>query len=152
MYISDTKIEEIIYREGLRIAPIGKRVLAYLIDEILVALLSFLVFMITIKTSSFYNTNYLDLLILILFIWLVVRGCYYFIFGLLCGSSVGKILTRIRIIMVDTLDRPDFFSSLIRVFAKELGTFFLFSTYFFVFDNVFIRTLHDRIARTIVVT
>ncbi|WP_104697643.1 MULTISPECIES: RDD family protein [unclassified Helicobacter] len=152
MYISDTKIEEIVYRENLKVAPIGRRILAYLIDEFLILSISYLVFRVTINFDYFQYSNYLDFLILACKVWLFVRGFYYFIFVLFCGVSIGKILTKIRVVMIDTLDSPDLLFSLVRILIKELGTFFLFSTYFFAFDNNLVRTLHDRVAKTIVVT
>ena len=44
MRLDSDKIEEILYRENLKVAPFSKRALAYLIDDLLIALIFFIMF------------------------------------------------------------------------------------------------------------
>ena len=145
------KVEEILYRENLKVASFQKRVFAYLIDDVLISLLFFVMFF-----GSFYQvagdrealislvgTNFLYLVLL--------RGAYQSLFTYFYGASIGKILLKIRVVEIDTLDNPNWLNAIVRSFFRELGQSLFYITFFFALNDAFVRTLHDRIVKTIVI-
>ena len=145
------KIEEILYRENLKVASFQKRVFAYLIDDVLISLLFFVMFF-----SSFYQVaGDREALIGVIganFLYLaLLRVAYQSLFTYFYGASIGKILLKIRIVEIDTLDNPNWLNAIVRSFFRELGQSLFYITFFFALNDTFVRTLHDRIVKTIVI-
>lgn len=145
--MTNEKIEEILFREGLKIGALWRRMLAFIADDVLLSLLFI----------AFYVRDFQDLERVIIAlsnaaIFLVfLRFFYHSIFTFLYGASLGKMIFGIKIVTISTLDRPNFLDSFVRSFFKELGTILFYATYFFAFFDPFFRTLHDRIVKTIVI-
>lgn len=146
---TDEKIEELLYREGLVIAPLFHRLGSYFVDSIFVILLGFFVCLLTSDLNSveaqiffiqkiFFSISCFSLLYEIFFV-------YFY------GSSLGKMLFKLRVVSLKTLDTPIFKDvlrrSLLKAFEGSIGWILLI----FVFDNKFFRALHDRFSKTIVV-
>lgn len=151
MQISDEKLEEILFREEIRISSFQRRLFAFLIDDFLMTILFFFLFF-----NSFYALRnnpeaIVDLLKETFFYLVLLRSVYHSLFTALYGASIGKILLKIRIIRVDTLDNPDLLDAVVRTFFKEIGQMFFYVTYFFALGDKFVRTLHDRVVKTIVI-
>lgn len=151
MRLDSDKIEEMLYRENLKIAPFSKRALAYLIDDLLIALIFFIMFF---SQFSSVRGNELALMQLVgsLSIYAVIlRFFYQSIFTYLYGASIGKMIMRIKILQIDSLDSPDMLNALARSFFKEIGQALMYITYFFAINDPLVRTLHDRIVKSVVI-
>lgn len=150
MKMDNSKIEEIVYRENLKIAPFFKRVIAYLIDDFLIALIFMIMFYSQFSHTK-DNVTLMQEFTNLSFYVVILRFFYQAIFTYLYGASIGKMIMHIEILQLDSLDTPDVLNSIVRSFFKELGQALLYITYFFAINDTFVRTLHDRIVKSVVV-
>ncbi|CBG40002.1 RDD family protein [Helicobacter mustelae] len=144
------KIEEMLYREGIEIAPFSKRFFAFLIDEMLISLIFSIALISKIQgKDSLTIINVLSSYALLL---LLLRIIYYGVFTYFYGASIGKILLKIKIVQVEDLEIPNLKTTIMRCVCKEIGQMFLYITYLFALgDGTLVRTLHDLLADTIVI-
>ena len=140
--MNDEKILADLERENLRLADKGLRSLAWFID---VFLLSFIFTLIHLDALSQMSD--------IKFSWQVwiLKISYDTLFVWYYGSSIGKILCKMRVVSVDLFDKPSFLYALLRACGKYIGESLLFITYVFGFGDSLSRTLHDRLAKTLVI-
>lgn len=145
------KIEEILAREEFEVAPIWKRVLAYLIDDLLISMVLIGIYWDTIMQ----NVNDPEALIYVTssswFILYVIRVAYQAIFVKMYGATIGKMVVKIRIIEVELLDNPSWKQSFLRSLLRALSEFLMYLPFFFVFTNTIYQSLHDRISKTLVI-
>lgn len=151
MRLSDEKIEEILFREKLQVAPFSKRALAFLIDEIIISMLFVFIFYTDFTSFGEDRAELLQMISHTIIYLVLLKYAYHSIFTFFYGASVGKLFVKIKIIQIDSLDTPDLLTSLLRCFFRLLGQELLYITYFFAWGDRFIRTLHDRFVRTIVI-
>ncbi|TLD96823.1 RDD family protein [Helicobacter jaachi] len=155
--MNDDKILDMLERENLHLADKGVRTLAWFIDVFLLSIIFTLIHLDTFKQLSDTqgNIDYYKLRDFMgLYAWQVwiLKVSYDSFFVWYYGSSIGKILCKIRVVSVDLLDKPSFFMSFVRACGKYIGENLLFITYLFGFADRFSRTLHDRLAKTLVIT
>lgn len=144
-------ILEILDREGLELAKNDKRIFAFIIDELII---SFLIFVALYDKISTLNNNTEQIIALMssaLFYIIVVKILYYSIFTALYGASIGKILCKIKIVKLDTLDKPNIVESVLRSTLRVLAEFLFYIPFLFAFANPFRQALHDMMIRTIVI-
>lgn len=152
-----SKIQELLERENLHLAPIPMRALAWFIDMLLLGIV--FTFLegnsIAHLSDSQGNINYAAMREFmadaVYQVWALKIG-YDTIFIWRNGASVGKMLCKIRVVSLDLVDNPSFTASLLRAVGKYLGESLLFITYVFGVSDMFYRTLHDRLAKTLVIT
>ena len=144
------KIEEILHRENLKIAPLSKRVIAFLIDDCLISVLIFFMFFSQFSKAD-DQVAVVELTRSLLIYVILLRFVYQSLFTYLFGASLGKIIMKIRIIQISDLDTPDLLNAICRSFFKELGQFLMFIGYLFALGDPFLRTLHDRIVKSVVI-
>lgn len=151
-------IMDILDREGLRIAPAPRRILAFIIDDIIVSLVVFAVFFGQIMALSdnvndnMQMMNAVQQLLseFIVFILLLKIG-YHTLFTTLYGASIGKIICKIKIVRLDTLDKPNILQSFARSSLRTLGEILFYIPLLLAFADSFQRALHDMLTQTIVI-
>lgn len=153
---TDDKILELLERENIQLADKALRSLAWFIDVFLLSLIFTLIHIDTLSQMSDAqgNVDYTTLRdFVIAYMWQVwiLKISYDTIFVWFYGGSIGKILCKIRVVSVDLLDKPNFIFSLLRACGKYIGESSLFITYVFGFGDILFRTLHDRLAKTLVI-
>ncbi|TQR56921.1 RDD family protein [Campylobacter troglodytis] len=137
-------------REGLKIASFKKRVLAYLIDSLI---LSFIVFIILFDKLS----NLSDFTEIILVIqdfalgFIILQFIYHFLFTLLYGASPGKMLCKIAIIDEKSLDKPNAMQSALRAAIRQLSDTAFMLGFAWALGNELRRTWEDLLAKTLVI-
>lgn len=143
-------LEYLIEKEQLQLASLPKRALAYTIDELLLALLLLAGMWEQFSTAeNIEKTLQLaaDTTVFILFAKLL----YHALFIKMYGSTLGKMVVRIRVVQIDTLDNPGWpaalWRSVIRLFGESL---FYLGFLWAVFDP-FLQAWHDKIAKTLVI-
>lgn len=151
MNFDKDKIEEILFRENLTIAPLSKRIIAFLVDDFLISFLFFIMFYGDFMQFYDDKVKLMEAIGSVVFYVILLRCFYHGIFTFFYGASLGKMLVKIKIIQVDNLDTPNLPNTVLRCFFRELGQNLLYITYFFALENRLFRTLHDRIAKTIVI-
>lgn len=153
---NDEKLLEILERENLKIADRSLRILAWFIDVFLLSFIFALIHLDTLSqmSDSSGNVDYESVRAFVMaFTWQVwiLKISYDTFFVWYYGSSIGKIICKIKVVSVDLFDKPSFISALLRACGKYVGESLLFITYVFGFADGFVRTLHDRIAKTLVI-
>ncbi|RDU64143.1 RDD family protein [Helicobacter sp. MIT 14-3879] len=145
-------ILETLDREGLTLASNNKRFSAFIIDDIVVALIIFIAFY---NQISEFNGDVAKIIHLMsnIFIYIVCfRIIYHSFFTAIYGASIGKIICKIKIIKVDTLDKPNILESIIRsVFRIISSEFLLYIPFIFILSDKFRRGLHDMLINSIVI-
>jgi uncharacterized RDD family membrane protein YckC len=146
-------MEEIIdklNREELKVASITKRAIAMMIDDFLISFIIVFAFF-----SQFSNIKtYEELLILtdklLLFI-LIIYTLYHWIFIALYGKTIGKMVTKIRVVDIKTLDNPSWGKSLIRSIMRNFDVMFFYLGMAYAIVDPLNRAIHDIVGYDVVI-
>ena len=141
---------ERVEREGLKIASIYKRMIAMAIDDFLVSILIIIAFY-----NSFLNAKtYEELVILTdkLFIFIfIVYTLYHWLFVALYGKTIGKMIVKIKVVDINTFDRPSFNRAFLRSVVRNFSEMFFYLGMLYAIVDPLNRAIHDIIGRCIVV-
>ena len=144
------EIENLLHREGLELASIKKRSLAFFIDEML---LSFL--LIIAMSDSFTNAKTVEEIILLtnslMFEYLVMKIVYQIFFVMQYGATLGKIAMKIRVIEIATLQNPSFVCSFNRAIFRVISEMFFYLGFLWGMMDPARQTWHDKTAKTLVI-
>lgn len=144
-------ILEILDREGLRISSNKKRILAFIIDDLIISLLVFIAFYSQIMAQNGDMMAINALLTSMMFYIVALRVAYQTIFTALYGGSIGKIICKIKIVRIDTIDKPNFLESFGRSLIRVISELLFYIPLLFAFADPFKRALHDILIKTIVI-
>jgi uncharacterized RDD family membrane protein YckC len=146
-------MEEIINklnREGLKTASITKRAIAMTIDDLLVSLIIVFAF-----SSQFANAkSYEEILVLTIELFgyiFVAYTLYHWIFIAIYGKTIGKMLTEIRVIDMQTLDNPSWMRSLIRSIVRNFDEMFFYLGMAYAIVDPLNRAIHDIVGKSVVI-
>ncbi|MEA3228178.1 MAG: RDD family protein [Campylobacterota bacterium] len=146
----DEKLENILHREGLTLADTKKRATAFFIDEML---LSFI--LIFALWDSFAAAQTMEEIIYVsnLFVleYMSMKIFYQAFFTMKYGASIGKIMMKIRVIEIITLDNPTVLSALNRAIFRIVSEMFLYLGFLWGMLNPSKQTWHDKTAKTLVI-
>jgi uncharacterized RDD family membrane protein YckC len=144
------EIENVLHREGLLLAPIKKRAMAFFIDEML---LSFL--LIIAMSDSFSNAKSVEEIILLtnsfMFEYLLMKIVYQTFFVTLYGATLGKLAMKIRVIEIATLQNPSLVSSFNRAVFRIISEMLFYLGFLWGMMDPARQTWHDKTARTLVI-
>jgi len=144
------EIEEILHRENLKLASISKRSTAFFIDDMLLSIL-----LVIAMWDSFSNATSMEEMIMltnhVALEYMAIKIFYQAFFTMKYGASVGKLLMKIRVIELKTLDNPNVLSSLNRAIFRVISEVFFYLGFVWGMMSPTKQTLHDKTARTIVV-
>ena len=143
-------ISKIINREELKIATISKRALSMMIDDFLISFLVFIAFFDSFSKAKSFE----EMMIItnqVFFYILIAYTLYHWIFVALYGKTIGKIITKTRVIDIKTLDNPNWYFSLIRSLVRNFDEMFFYAGMMVAFFDPYNRALHDIAGRCIVV-
>jgi uncharacterized RDD family membrane protein YckC len=146
-------MEEIINkldREGLKPASLTKRAIAMTIDDLLISLLIVIAF-----SSSFANAKtYEQVLVLTneLFGYIFAAyTLYHWIFVALYGKTIGKMVTKIRVVDVETLDNPSHLRAFIRSLVRNFDEMFFYMGMAYAIVDPLNRAIHDIAGKAVVI-
>jgi uncharacterized RDD family membrane protein YckC len=146
-------MEEIINRlerEGLKKASLTKRAIAMTIDDLLISLIIVFAF-----SSQFANAkSYEQILILTneLFGYIFVAyTLYHWIFIALYGKTIGKMIVKIRVVDVQTLDNPSWMRSFLRSVVRNFDEMFFYLGMAYAVVDPLNRAVHDIVGRCVAV-
>lgn len=144
------EIENILNREGLQLANHKKRSLAFFIDELL---LSFL--LIVALWDSFANAQTMEEMISVtnMFVleYMAMKIIYQAFFTMKYGASIGKIVMKIRVLEIRTLDNPNVLVALNRGIFRVISEMFFYLGFLWGILDPSRQTWHDKTAKTLVV-
>lgn len=143
-------MQEILDREGLKIPSDGRRILAFVLDDIIISIVISLAFL-----EQIINAGSKDAINEVLtqgFFYIVaVKIIYQGLFTALYGASFGKMICKMKVVNIYTLDKPSALDSFVRAGIRMIGEIFFYILFLFAFANPFRRAPHDRLINTIVI-
>lgn len=144
------EIEKILHREEMTLASIKARSVAFLIDELL---LSFL--LIFSLWGSFSEANNVEEMInltnMFVLEYMAIKIMYQAFFTMKYGASIGKIVMKIRVIEISTLQNPNVLSSLNRAIFRVVSEIVFYLGFLWGLMDPSRQTWHDKTARTLVI-
>jgi uncharacterized RDD family membrane protein YckC len=144
------EIEELLYREKLTLASITKRSSALFIDEMLLSVL-----LIVALWDSFTSAQTMEEIIVLtnqfVLEYMAMKIFYQAFFTMQYGASVGKLLMKIRVVELRTLDNPNVLSALNRAIFRVVSEMFFYLGFLWGIMSPTKQTWHDKTAKTIVV-
>lgn len=144
------EIEKILDREQFTLATIGRRSWAFFIDELL---LSF-IFIAIIWNSFVQATTFEEMISLTnsyVLEYMALKIIYQTFFVSMYGASVGKILLKIRVIEVSTLEKPRPLVAFNRAVFRILSEIIFYLGFLWGALNPTRQTWHDFTAKTLVI-
>ena len=144
------EIQNLLHREGMTLATTSKRATAFLIDELL---LSFL--LIIALGDSFFEAETVEEMIMLtntfVLEYMVMKIFYQAFFVMQYGATLGKIVMKIRVIDIKTLQTPNVIVSLNRAVVRVLSEMFFYLGFVWGMMDPSRQTWHDKTARTLVI-
>ena len=137
--------------DDLQLASTNKRLLAFLIDDMLITILVYFVFWDNITPNSDNLDSMLFAMNSLLIPILVVKFIYQTFFVWYYGATIGKIITKIRIIDFYSFERVSLFQAALRSFGRLFSEMFFYIGFIVAFLTEGRQTFHDKIGRTLVV-
>jgi uncharacterized RDD family membrane protein YckC len=139
-----------LYREGITLAPIKKRGMAFFIDEML---LSFL--LIIALGDSFVEAKGVEEMIILtntfVLEYMAMKVVYQAFFVMQYGATLGKIVMKIRVIEIKTMQKPNVVVSLNRAIVRVVGEMLFYLGFVWGVMDPARQTWHDKSAKTLVV-
>ncbi|TLD82923.1 RDD family protein [Helicobacter sp. MIT 11-5569] len=145
------KIEEILAREEIQVAALWKRVVAHIIDDLLVSMVIIGMYWESITQNVGNPEVVLNTISNSWLILYVVHIVYHWLFVRYYGATIGKIVVKIKVIETGLLDNPNTKQAFIRSLLRTLSEFLIYLPFLYILTNSLRLSLHDRIANTIVI-
>ena len=133
----------------LSLATNGRRIISCAIDEMILAILFFLIYMGEFSKAT-SQEQLQDIMMNFILQYYVIKILYHTIFVYFYGASIGKFVCKIRCINQDALT-PNFYESFIRAVVRIISEFAFYLGFAWAFFNEFRQTWHDKAGGTLVV-
>lgn len=144
------EIESILHREGFTLADTKKRAMAFFIDEMLLSFL--LILALYDNFSSATNIEeWINLTNQFVLEFMMMKIVYQAFFVMRYGATIGKIVMKIKVIEIRTLDNPNVLSSLNRAIFRVISEMFLYLGFLWGMMDPARQTWHDKTAKTLVI-
>jgi len=144
------EIEELLHRENLTLASTQARSMAFFIDELL---LSFM--LIIALWEPFSNATNIEEVIhlttMFVLEYIAMKFIYQAFFVMNYGASILKIVMKIRVIDMETLDNPNVINSLVRSLVRIFSESFFYLGFLWGMLNPNKQTWHDLASKTLVI-
>lgn len=137
-------------RENITLAPLQKRALAYLIDEILVSLLFIFIYVDQIpdNTTSEELIGIINSLVIYV---MVIKVIYQTFFVWMYGATLGRIAMKIKVISLSDIENPSLLFSLSRASFRIISESIFYLGFLWAVLNPKRETWHDKVSNTLVV-
>ncbi|MCI2235925.1 MAG: RDD family protein [Helicobacter sp.] len=146
------KIEETLAREEIKLAPLWKRFVAFMVDDLLVSMILIGINWDRIAQNAQDTEAMLSIVSSSWMALYLIKLLYQWFFVHFYGATIGKIVVRIRVIEVELLDNPKMKQAFIRSFFRLLSEILMYLPFLLIFENRIRQALHDKVAKTIVVS
>ena len=144
------ELENLLYREEMTLASIKKRSMAFFIDEML---LSFI--LLIALWDSFIDAKTVEEVIYVtntfVLEYMAMKIIYQAFFVMQYGATVGKIIMKIRVIEIKTLNNPSVISALNRGIFRVISEMLFYLGFLWGMLDPSRQTWHDKTAKTLVV-
>ena len=146
----DEELENLLYREEMKLASIKKRSMAFFIDEML---LSFI--LLIALWDSFVDAKTVEEVIYVtntfVLEYMAMKIFYQAFFVMQYGATVGKIIMKIRVIEIKTLNNPSVISALNRGIFRVISEMIFYLGFLWGILDPSRQAWHDKTAKTLVV-
>ena len=144
------EIESLLHREDMSLATTRKRAFAFFIDEILLSVL-----LLVALWESFSQTQNTEEIINLtnsfVLEYMALKIVYQSFFIMQYGASIGKIVMKIRVVEIKTLQNPNVIVSLNRAIFRVLSEMLFYLGFLWGMLDPSRQTWHDKTARTLVI-
>ena len=144
------EIENLLNREQFALASIQKRALAFFIDEILLSIV-FTVIIWNYVTQATGIEQMIDLTNSFVLEYMAIKIVYQTFFVTMYGASIGKIVAKIRVIEINTLDKPRLVVSFNRAVFRVISEMIFYLGFLWGILNPSRQAWHDLTAKTLVI-
>ncbi|ABB43706.1 RDD protein [Sulfurimonas denitrificans DSM 1251] len=143
-------IQDRLYHEDMKLASIKKRSMAFFVDEMLLSLL-----LIIGLGDSFLEAKTLEEMILLtnkFFLeYMVIKIIYQAFFVMQYGATLGKLLVKIRVVEIKTLQKPNVIVALNRAIIRVISEMLFYLGFLWGVLDPSRQAWHDKSAKTLVV-
>jgi len=143
------EIQNILHREGITLADTKKRAIAFFIDEMLLSFLFIIAFWDSFASAT--NTEeIINLTNTFVLEYMALKIVYQTFFVLQYGASIGKIIMKIRVIEIRTLQNPNIIASFNRAVFRVISEMLFYLGFLWGMLDPSRQTWHDKTAKTLV--
>ena len=136
--------------ENITLAPLQKRGLAYIIDEILISVLFMFIYLDQIP-HNVSTEEMIDAINSMFGYVVVLKVAYQTFFISMYGATLGRIAMKIRVISTDDLENPSLILALSRSAFRIISESIFYLGFIWAYLNPKRETWHDKVANTLVV-
>lgn len=144
------EVERLLEREELSLAPIGKRAVAALIDELLLSLLLMIILWDQFGASESLEET-INLTNAFVLEFMAIKIIYQTFFVYQYGATLGKIVMKIQVLEVAELSTPSLTSAFNRAVFRIVSEIVFYLGFLWGMMDPLRQTWHDKTARTVVV-
>ena len=144
------EIQNILYREEMTLSTISKRATAFFIDELLLSFLLIIALWDSFSTAKTME-DMINITNAFILEYMFMKIVYQAFFVMKYGASLGKIMMKIRVIEIATLQNPSVVSSLNRAIFRIISETFFYLGFLWGMLDPAKQTLHDKTAKTLVI-
>ncbi len=137
-------------REEIRIAPLGKRAWAFLIDDVLISALFVIVYWGALAPHFEDAAGLVEAISNLIVQLTLLKIIYHTFFIWYYGATLGKIA--LHLVCLDTvmLGKPKFFASLTRACVRVISEWCFYLGFAWALGNPLRQTWQDKLAGTVV--
>ena len=132
------------------LATIGRRFVAFVIDNIITSTLFYIIFY---KQLS-YSTDVISNIIFLqehIWVFLIIEVTYHTLFIANNGATMGKYLMKIKVVNEENGKLLSWKMAFVRAVVRTVGEMFFYFTFIFAFVNSKRQTLQDKLAHSVVI-
>lgn len=136
--------------ENINLASINKRVIAMLVDELILGFLFAIIYYDYFATLKTYKAIVAAVSALAMQ-YIAIRTIYHTFFVWYYGATPAKMMVKIACIDVGYLDKPSLGASFIRAVIRNISESAFYLGFLWAFSNQERQTWHDKLAKTVVI-
>lgn len=144
------EIENILHREQMTLASISKRATAFFIDELLLSFVLVLALWDSFAAAKDMQ-EMIELTNMFVLEFLAIKTIYQAFFIMQYGASIGKLVMKIHVIEIATLQNPNVLNSLNRAIFRVISELIFYLGFLWGIFDPSRQTWHDKTAKTLVV-
>lgn len=144
------ELQDRLHKEEMHLASIKKRSMAFFVDEMLLSLL-----LILGLGDTFFEAKTLEEMILLtnkFFLeYMAVKIVYQAFFVMQYGATLGKLLVKIKVVEIKTLQKPNVIIALNRAIVRVISEMLFYLGFLWGVLDPSRQAWHDKSAKTLVV-
>ena len=137
--------------DNLELASYGSRIKSFIIDDLLLTIITIIIFWQPISNTNGDFMSVIAILNQAFLQILILKFLYQTFFIWYYGATLGKMAAKIRVIDFDHYGRVSLGSAMMRAMIRIVSESIFYLGFFLSFFSESKQTLHDKIARTLVV-